>query len=529
VRRPSLTRLRILGLIAFFVALGSWAVASPVGASPDEDFHLVSTWCAHGLREGVCEAGTSDQTRMVPGYLTGQECYAFKSLQSAACQFDRGRQTALVESSRGNFDGLYPEVFFWVNGWFVSDDISGSVIAMRLFNALLYLGFFAAVFIAVPAGLRRAMVGAALVTSVPLGMFIIPSLNPSSWGMLAAATVMVCVLGYLTARTRRQQIQCAVLAALALLIGAGARADAAMFAIIAIGAAVIMTLRWNKEYAKRLIVPGVLVALAIPAYLLPGQSSHADLNASTGAFELRHLLSIMVDLPSLWIGGLGTWGLGWLDTGMPPLVWVSTWSVFVGVLLLAITGRRGQHAIAIALMAAAVVAIPAYVQYLSGYLVGSVIQPRYILPLLTILGVVALVRVRGTAFRLTNGQRWFVVVLLAAANAVALHANLRRYITGTDVTSYDLDRDAEWWWMTFVSPMALWIVGSLAFLAGAALVTREFTTVVDAAEPGTPPAATIEPLMTEVPDLPVQDGKRSMVGAALSRLRLRPRAGEALQ
>ena len=31
-----------------YVALLAWAFASPIGAGPDDDYHLISTWCADG-------------------------------------------------------------------------------------------------------------------------------------------------------------------------------------------------------------------------------------------------------------------------------------------------------------------------------------------------------------------------------------------------------------------------------------------------------------------------------------------------
>ena len=40
--------------LAFFVTCAGWALASPVGAAPDDDYHLASIWCAQGEREGVC-------------------------------------------------------------------------------------------------------------------------------------------------------------------------------------------------------------------------------------------------------------------------------------------------------------------------------------------------------------------------------------------------------------------------------------------------------------------------------------------
>jgi hypothetical protein len=49
------------------------------------------------------------------------------------------------------------------------------------------------------------------------------------------------------------------------------------------------------------------------------------------------------------------------------------------------------------------------------------------------------------------------------AHTFALHAVMRRYITGTDVVSWNLNRKAEWWWDPLPSPMLTWFIASLAY------------------------------------------------------------------
>ena len=41
--------------VAFFVMCAGWALTSPPGSSPDDDFHLTSIWCAAGTQDGRCE------------------------------------------------------------------------------------------------------------------------------------------------------------------------------------------------------------------------------------------------------------------------------------------------------------------------------------------------------------------------------------------------------------------------------------------------------------------------------------------
>jgi hypothetical protein len=431
-------------------------------------------------------------------------CYAFEPNQSAACQPDLSSTGALVNTDKGNFSATfnYPPIFYWVDGLFVGDHIARSVVVMRVFNALFAVAWLSAVYLALAPGLRRAMLAGGLLTAVPLGVFLIPSVNPSGWAILSATTFLVSLLGYLTAEDRRRRIGLGVLAGVALLVGAGARADAAAYAIVAIAAAVILT--WRRPTAaglRRLAYPAGLALAAAVAFVLTGQSEVADPEASGRSFGIGRFVHTLLDIPGLWIGGMGSspplrdfqpawpWGLGWLDTAMPGVVWVSLWGSYAAMLFVAVTHAHRRLILAVSLVAVATLLIPAYIQYLTAPLVGQYVQPRYILPLLTLLAITAMVRLDGEAFTITRTQRWIVVVVLAVANAAAIYANLRRYTTGNGASTWNLDRIAEWWWSTPISPLTVAAVSAVAFAAAAVLLTAELTTPASATgEPVDAPA-----------------------------------------
>src|SRR5690606_8025778 len=116
-------------------------------------------------------------------------CFAFHSQVSASCQASIEDPAKLRETKRGNFDGLYPPVFFAVTSVFVGPDAERSVLLMRLFNTLLYVGLVGAVALLSAPRMRRSVLVGAVVTSVPFGVFLIPSINPSSWALLSATTL----------------------------------------------------------------------------------------------------------------------------------------------------------------------------------------------------------------------------------------------------------------------------------------------------------------------------------------------------
>lgn len=476
--------LGILAALLAFVALIAWALASPIGASPDEDFHLVSMWCGQGDRDGLCEPVTDEFAREVPAGLLEATCYVFESEESAACQRQELAQEAtMVETTRGNFSGSYPPLFYFVASFFVGDSIIRSALLFRAANAALFVMLIAAAALLCPAGLRRAVILAAVTTAVPLSVFLISSINPSSWAISSALVLGVSVLGYLTAEGRRRRIGLGALAGVALLVGAGARADASVYAAIAIVGACAIALSRERQW-RRHVYPAMLFTIAVVFYLSAGQSSAVEGTGERTAHSLHDFLWILPDVPSLWAGNFGTWALGWFDTPMPPVVWFSAIALYAGMVFAAL-GRVSRMQSAVLLgIGAALVVIPAYMQYLANVPVGSMIQPRYVLPLLVMLVAFACLRLDGEAMRLSRVQWLLLVTGLSVANAIALHRNIRRYVTGVEVDNLDLGFRHEWWWTpgTSPGPMAVWAIGAIAFAGAVALATYGITSRTSAAD-----------------------------------------------
>ena len=65
-----------------------------------------------------------------------------------------------------------------------------------------------------------------------------------------------------------------------------------------------------------------------------------------------------------------------------------------------------------------------------------------------------------------------IVFSTALAHALALHQTLRRYLTGTNTTRFDLNFGAEWWWSRGLSPMSVWLIGSISFTLAMSLTLQ---------------------------------------------------------
>lgn len=452
----------VLVPFALLVALLAWGVSSPQGSSPDEDYHMASIWCANGPIEGRCETTDSDQVRRLPMDLAeAAQCYAFQPEQSATCPLD---EDVMSRTERGNWvDNGYPPVFYGVMTVFVTDDVSVSILMMRAFNALLFVGTLCALFFLLPLRMRPNLVWGSLIAIVPLGMFLIPSANPSSWAILQASGLWLAVWGFFE-QTGRRKIGLAVVSTALMIFGAGARSDSAAYGIVALAVAIVLAFRPTKKFLLELLLPAGLAVIAAALFLTSGQSGVLTSASESGDLPFTSLLfSNLQELPQLWIGALGLWGLGWLDTLMPTLVWGTTFGLFAAITFWGLRRGNGRKWLALAGVLAALIVVPLYILMREGILVGSGVQPRYIYPLIVILGGVALVGIREAMLGLSRMQAGVLAAGLVGANSLALHTNLRRYITGDDVSGINLDIGIEWWWNSPISPMGIWILGSAAF------------------------------------------------------------------
>lgn len=456
-------------LVFIFVALLSWAISSPVGSTPDEDYHLASIWCGQGIRENYCEQSAQADERVVPEtLLRASQCFAFAPAQPAGCISYSSEP--LISTSRLNSNSSYPPVFYWVNSFFVSGNIEISVLMMRIFNALIFV---------VPLGvlasfanfkIRKAVLIGTLVSLVPLGMFIIPSINPSSWAVSSAVITWASLYSFLIEQKTKFKILFGSLAVFGIFIGAGARSDAAAYGVLSIIVAVVLARFETGKFSKEFIFPIALFAIPIFFFFASGQSAvvgSQQASQTLSDISIPQLIAKnLLELPSLMVGSLGTWGLGWLDTQMPATVWVSSLFCFIALLFTGIKFISFGKTISALLTFSAMVIVPLYVLVHDRIFVGAGVQPRYIFPLLIILSQIALYSTPEIKSLLSKTQGFLIISLLSIANAIALHYNIRRYVTGVAANGWNLNTSNAWWWnLSIISPMADWILGSIAFLA----------------------------------------------------------------
>ena len=448
-----------------------WALSSPIGSSPDDDYHLTSIWCAdnyesaHCTRVGVTETG--GPIVRVPALLTAAACYAGNSAISGECQEEVVAKGEL-DTNRVN-TGEYPGGFYRVMHVFAGDDIGFSVMAMRLFNLLLAVGLFAALALSGTRATRRIQIYTLTAILIPTGWFLIASVNPSGWAVTGVSVFGFALHSAFLVQGRARLVTNLVLAGVGALLAMSARGDAAIYTIIVAGA--VCLLHWRTLLSRRrlLLVPAVVVAGCVFVALSSGQVAgiaSPEPPADRSAAEV--VIQLVTGFPLLLSGLFGFgWGLGWLDTYMPALTVCSVMSV-VGFLGLSGFARVNVgKVLAVGSLGGAIVAIPLLTLYRSRLFVGEGVQPRYLLPLAPILLLLLLTgRRAGDGFRMSRGQAVVMWVLLSAANAAGLYTNMMRYVMGTDDPT--LWADVEWWWGGWPNPVLTWVLSSIGFACFAA-------------------------------------------------------------
>jgi hypothetical protein len=482
VRRIRLIHLvPVLGLLA----LSAWAFASPIGASPDDDYHLTSIWCANEARTDLCtrvpdaDAEEDYFYRMVLPGITEAPCFVADDTASAECQAWSTDRTPSNETGHGNWTGAYPPVYYATMNLFASTDVQASALIMRLFNIVLFLGFTTALGFLLPRALRVPLIAGWAITIVPLGGYLIASNNPGSWAVIGVGASWLAALGWFRTTGRRSWVL-GGLAVAGVLMAAGARPDAAVYSILGLGIASFLSFERTRAFGLKLLLPAALALIAVVFFATSGYSSVASSGLPGGIpdGEARNLAGVLafnlISIPQLWTGVFGSWGLGWRMEVWPgfALVEFAALAVFIGLVSLGMRSMPWRKAAMTIALVATLYLLPVYVLTVASSVVGENVQPRYLLPLVVVLGGLLLMT-RSTEEPLHPGP-WHVIpaiVLLAAANAVALFIDLRRYVTGFDVEQLSLESGAEWWWTGFpVGPTVVWLVGSAAFAAAVTLL-----------------------------------------------------------
>ena len=454
----------IYSTLSFLILLG-WAVGSPPGSSPDEDIHLTSAWCYSKYQGATCET--------VP----------LRLVEIGKCYFKDPETISTCEKSIPKYE-VSPERIYNDNSYynflanFVSlESIDKSTIQIRLVNSflsaisILFLVLLTSRLIYLPIMISW------LVVNIPLGFFILSSVNPSSWIYIFSFLFLP-----LTYRifTEKNQIYLFItkflILVLSCLLALNARPDTLLFATI------FGTTLLPVFFSSKIKKPGIRIAiylstLFISTYLMLSIWSRSNLvnfrESKISSWE------IITSLPSITTGVFGGWGLGSLETTMPPVTYVGSFVIVLALLFYGLRFINLPEAVSIFLIGLFAFIVPFFVLLRSNLRVGEWYQPRYILPIFYVLIGLSLIVI----FRSFHEKSLLIIInfvffLSSITFTFALHTFYRRYVAGLDNFNLFFEKTNSWWWEfpIFPNPFGFFTFTVISYLVFWITLKREILT-----------------------------------------------------
>lgn len=369
---------------------------------------------------------------------------------------------------------------------FVSSAPSRSIILLRMISWTLCVALVAASVLVSQGATRRSKIVAVAVTSVPLMLFIFASVNPSGLTIAGCTAYVFSGIAALNAPDGRAWRSAAIVAVLSALCALVSRPDAGVWVALGSVTIVLYSVRRRDDITRRVLLPAITALVGTAYFLLLGGSSAVQsgiVNTPDSRSFGDTWFTNLTEVTSLWAGIFGTWGLGWLDTTLPTVVWFCSLGAAMGAVVIGL-GAIDRHGIRVlSWQLVVILVVPLYLLAADHAVVGETVQPRYLLPAFPVIVALALLDSPGARARETfkGAQLGFIGVLLAIANSAALHGNMRRYVWGLDRNGFDLGVQGEWSWNNAPPPMVLWAMGTVA---GAVAIVLLFRTSSSA--PGIP-------------------------------------------
>ncbi|WP_411722088.1 DUF2142 domain-containing protein [Mycetocola sp.] len=472
--------------LGIFILSGSWAVATPMGGSPDEPAHIIKAAAvAHGQLLGEPTSKPAELRVTVPTDVATAAtwpCYAFDPTRTAACVVDAVTDASGLSKATTSA-GLYNPVYYALVGWpsLLAESPKVAVLGMRLVSALIS-SFFLAVALTVLLQFRRPFMASAtfVAAATPMVFFLNSAVNPNSLEITAGAALLTLLLWVTIGPRPDEHLRMALV-----LIGVSgallfnARGISPVWVALIAAAVLIATpgarlaalfRRWEIWACLAVLLAGVGFALAW--VLSSGTLNNMGNFPGAGATTPTQAFILMLLDRSFDPGLIGVFG--WLDTWSPAFTYVLWSALGAGVGIVALTMIRGRLLVAYIVMALGLFIGPPLIQALSVENSGYIWQGRYTLVayvcFILLSGVGMMLAPRSHAITATRPVAvtlfWAFGALVAIGQVWALAVTIKRYAVGVNGTWTSLLLNPQWHPPVGVLPwLALALLGQGLILA----------------------------------------------------------------
>ena len=478
----SLIRFLKFPLIGFccLIFLTSWALSSPPGSNSDDEYHLAGIWCAFGERTQICSVDEITGQKSVPRQIQrysgpqGIFCYAGNEKASARCIRELSPEVVMELVPTGRIsEGQYPSGFYKANGFLVGGNINRSILNMRFLQIGIAFVVFSLAIYTARENASQVLTGL-FIGLVPIGLWVIPSTQPASWSIIGLVSLGIYLVGFTRDRTAVNLLLVGIGSSFSIFLALQSRRDSPLILLIVLLLFLIsqhktVFRKTNKRITGVLLLVTTLAAAALVHFRFRPLSSFLQLR---GIMDSRIFEGALNVAPNVVLGLIGgSMQLGSPDFAPPKIV------------LVLLTISLGTYLSARLPIIARETRISAFIGVTFLFLLpfrfalendGDPVSRYVYVIYLTILIQIA-VSVKIVATKSVNNEvslNRILVSSTALAHALVLHQTLRRYLTGTNTTRFDLNFGAEWWWARGLSPMSVWLIGSISFTLAMSLTLQ---------------------------------------------------------
>lgn len=359
-KKQSLRNFATLNFFIIWVSLTlagiSWALATPLGASPDEPAHIIKAAAvAHGEILGQPTdkpAVTIVQVPLSLAYASSWPCYATHENFSAGCIPDTpdGKELTAAETSAGLYNPMYYALVGWPST--LTEDGATAVYLMRIISVIL-VSFFLTICWTALKSLTGSVISGLIFFAVatPMVFFLSGAVNPNALEISSGTAFVASLLLLLRNSTKfPKRTMWLIAMAVSGLVLANTRGISPFWLLLMFGLAaasipfqqLLVQLKDSRFISAIVIVFAGVIASAM--WVLSSGTLTA-MGSFPGAGQVSPLRAFMTMVLQKTAdpGLIGVFG--WLDTFAPPVVY-AIWSILIGGIVsiaLILARRRSRY------------------------------------------------------------------------------------------------------------------------------------------------------------------------------------------